>query len=258
MRRVHASLGAGLLLVLGGVTWVEARNWSDGLRQIAVWANERPTSERAQHSLGMHYLFAGRYAEANEVFAKAQTTPPREGSFGLARLIIGCVAPELKVGDPRELAADLAQGPVRPAIVSLMDDLVQMLERNACPSVKPEDVLGLIDALLSNPKATGTFQWAGFYAAARLHAMQGNLDPAMRSLEAADAVIPNMEVLRLAVIWLASAQLYDEALRFIDKSRQDPRWRPWQRLMYAGFLDAWERQVREAAGAHRVAERAGK
>lgn len=253
MRRVHAALGAGVLLALGSVTWVEARNWSHGLRQVAVWAGERPTSERAQHSLGMLYLFAGRYVEANEVFERAQAIAPREGSFGLARLVIGCLAPELKVPEPRDVAADLAEGPVRPVVVNLMDDLVQLLERNACPRVKPEQAVALIDALLSNPKATGVFRWAGFYAKGRVHAMQRYLDPAMRALEQADAVMPNIEVLRLEVTWLTSAGLYDEALQFLDKARQDPRWRPWQRLLYARFFDSWDRQVREVAGA-RVAD----
>lgn len=257
-RRLYAALGVALGGSLASVTWVEARNWSDGLRQVAVWAGERPTSERAQHALGMLYLFAGHYAEANEVFEKAQAIAPREGSFGLARLIIGCLAPQLKVPEPREVAADLAAGPVRPALVHLMDDLVQIVERDACARVKPEDALGLIDALLSNPKATGLYRWAGFYAAGRVHAVQGYLDPAMRALEQADAIMPNMEVLRLEVIWLTSAQLYDEALRFIDKGRQDPRWRPWQRLLYVRFFDAWERQVREAAGARRVADQGRK
>lgn len=258
VKRVHASLGAVLLMALGAVTWVEARNWSDGLRQVAVWAEERPTSERAQHSLGMMYLFAGRYAEANAVFERAQAIVPHEGSFGLARMVIGCLAPQLKVPGPREVAADLAEGPVRPAMVNFIDDLVKMLERNACPGLKPQDVLGLMDALLSNPKATGVYRWAAFYAKGRVYAVQGYLDPAMRSLESADAIMVNIDVLRQEVSWLVSAELYDDALRFIDKGRRDPRWHAGQRLLYGSFFDIWERQVREAAAGHRLADRSGK
>ncbi len=254
MRRIHATLGLMLLLALGGVTWVEASNWSDGLHQVAVWAGERPTSERAQHALGMQYVFAGRYAEANEVFEKAQALAPHEGSFGLSRLIIGCLAPQLQVPEPREVAADLAIGPVRPAVVSLLDDLVTFLERDACKRLKPEDVHALIDALLTNPKATGTYRWAAYYAQGRVYAVQGYLDPAMRALEKAYEVMPNVDVLEHEVSWLTSAELYDDALQFIDKGRHDPRWRPWQRVMYAAFFDTWERQVREAASAHRVAD----
>ncbi len=255
MRRINAALGLMLLLALSGVTWVEASNWSDGLHQVGVWAGEHPTSERAQHALGMEYVFAGRYAEANEVFEKAQSLAPNEGSFGLSRLVIGCLAPQLQVPEPREVAAGLAIGPVRPVVVGLLDDLVGFLERDACKRFKPDDVHALIDALLANPKATGTYRWAAYYAQGRVYAVQGYLDPAMRSLEKAYEIMPNVDVLQHEVSWLTSAELYDDALQFIDKGRHDPRWRPWQRVMYATFFDTWERQVREAAGAHPVADR---
>ena len=255
MRRLDAALGVVLLLTLGGVTWVEARNWSDGLHQVAVWAGERPTSQRAQHALGMLYLFAGRYAEANDVFEKAQALAPHEGSFGLSRLTIGCLAPQIQVPEPSEVAADLAEGPVRPALVDLLDNLVDMFARGGCKQLKPEQLHALIDALLANPKATGTYRWAAYYAHGRLYAAQGYLDPAMRTLEKAYAMMPNVDVLQHEVSWLTSAGLYGDALQFIDKGRHDPRWRPWQRVMYRTFFDTWERQVREAAGARRVVDR---
>ena len=80
-----------------------------------------------------------------------------------------------------------------------------------------------------------------------MHAVRGELDPAVRALEGADGVLPNLGVLNLQVSWLVSAELYKEALEFIEKGRRDPRWRPWQRVLYPRFFDSWERQVREAA-----------
>ena len=80
----------------------------------------------------------------------------------------------------------------------------------------------------------------------------------MRALEKADPVMPNIDVLRDEVTWLSSAGLYDDALQFIDQRRHDPRWHAGQRLVYATFFDTWERQVREAAGAHPLADRRGK
>jgi tetratricopeptide (TPR) repeat protein len=104
------------------------------------------------------------------------------------------------------------------------------------------------DGLLANPKAAGgQQQWAALYVKGRLHAVKGELDPAVRALEAADEILPNLGVLQLQVTWLASAALYDEALQFVERGRRDPRWRPWQRALYAGFFDSWEREVRETA-----------
>ena len=119
-----------------------------------------------------------------------------------------------------------------------------------------EEALTVADGVLANPKAAGGQQeWAAWYVKGRLHAVKGELDPAVRALQGADEILPNLGVLNLQVGWLASAELYDDALGFIEKGRRDPRWRPWQRVLYAGFFDSWERQVRDAARGKGVAVR---
>jgi hypothetical protein len=87
----------------------------------------------------------------------------------------------------------------------------------------------------------------------RLHAVDGNLDGAVRALEASDEISPNLVSLQLQVKWLLSADLHQDALRAIEKGRVEPRWRPWQRALYVPFLDSWERQVREAAHSKGIA-----
>ena len=247
MRRVYASLGAAAVVVLAGVTWVEARTWADPLRQVVVWAEERPASPRAQYALGMHYLFADLYADAGKVLARGRAIAPHETYFGLAWLLIGCLTDDVPVPDARDVARDFARFRMRPVIANLLENLLLQLEHGTCRRLRAEDALELADALLSNPQVTGQFRWTALYTKGRLLALQGHLDPAMRALEAADAILPNLGVLHLQVTWLASAALYDDALQFIEKGRVDPRWRPWQRALYAGFFDAWEQQVRDAA-----------
>lgn len=246
-RRVHAGLGAAALVVLAGVTWVEARTWGDPLRQVVVWASERPASPRAQYALGMQYLYAERYAEAGQVLAQGRAMAPHETYFGLAWLLIGCLTDEVALPEARDVARDFARFPMRPVISNLLENLVLQLEHGTCRRVSVEDALGLAESLLSNPRVTGQFRWAALYSKGRLLALQGHLDPAVRALEDADAILPNLGVLHLQVTWLASAALYDDALQFIQKGRVDPRWRPWQRALYAGFFDTWEQQVRDAA-----------
>jgi hypothetical protein len=91
----------------------------------------------------------------------------------------------------------------------------------------------------------------------RLHALLGNLDGAVRALEASDEIFPNLVSVQLQTMWLLSADLHQDALRAIEKGRADPRWRPWQRAIYAPFFDGWERQVREAAHDRGIALRGG-
>ena len=248
MRRVYASLGIGVGVALAGVTWVEARTWADPVGQVAVWANERTGSQRAQYALGVQYLYAGRYADASDAWARAQSMAPEEGYFDLARLLLACLAEEVPVPEPSRVALRLAQAPLRSVTIELLDNLALQFERGKCRRVSVEGALAVAEGLAANPRAVGgQHEWAALYVKGRLHAVRGELDPAVRALEGADEVLPNLGVLNLQVSWLVSAELYKEALEFIEKGRRDPRWRPWQRMLYPSFFDSWERQVREAA-----------
>jgi tetratricopeptide (TPR) repeat protein len=247
VRRAYALLGLAAALALGGVTWVEARAWADPVRQVALWARERPESQRAQYALGMQYFFARRYAEASETLERAQAMAPQEAYFALARLAIGCLTDGVPIPEAGAVAGSLARTPVRPVVTELLNGIVVQLERGDCRRIRAEDALALADGFLSNPKVGGIYRWAGLYVKGRVHAVQGDLDPAVRALEAANDILPNLGVLHQQVTWLVSAALYDDALRFIEKGRGDPRWRPWQRALYAGYFEAWEREVREAA-----------
>lgn len=246
-RRAYAALGLAGAAVLVGVTWIEARTWGDPLRQVVVWANERPASPRAQYGLGMQYLFAERYAEAGEVLARGRAMAPHETYFALAHLLIGCLTDDVPIPEVDQVARDFARFAMRPVITNLLDNLALQLEHGVCRRIGADDALELTEALLSNPSVIGQYRWVALYTKGRLLALQGHLDPAVRALEDADAILPNLGVLHLQVTWLASAALYDDALQFIQKGRVDPRWRPWQRALYAGFFDAWEQQVRDAA-----------
>lgn len=253
MRRLYASLGVLAGLAFAGVTLVEARNWADPIQQAAVWARERPTSQRAQYALGIEYLYAGRYAEASATWARGQAMAPDEAYFDLARLVLGCLSGDASIPSARQVAHRLANAPLRPVTIDLLDNLTRELEKGTCRQVSVDDAMVVTNGLLANPRTTGSkHEWAALYVKGRLHAMRGQLDPAIRSLEAANAVLPNLGVLRLQVEWLASAALYEDALQFIEKGRRDPRWRPWQRALYTAFFDAWEKQVRHAANAAAV------
>jgi tetratricopeptide (TPR) repeat protein len=252
VRRLYAALGACGVLALFAVSWVEARAWSDPIRQTVLWANERPTSPRAQYELGNAYLQVGRYAEASEVFVRAQALVPGEPQFFLARFVIGCFASYVPLPKTAEVAHTLATVVLQPVMVNLLDTLVSRKEDGRCPRIELEDARTLVDAFLANPQTERSYKAVGLHMKGRIEALRGNLDGAVRSLEAADAISPNMMSVQLQVTWLLSADLYDDALRAVVRGRNDPRWHRWQRMLFAGFFTAWERQVREVALRHGV------
>ncbi len=257
VRRVYAALGVAGVAALTAVTWMETRAWSDPVRLAVYWAREHPASPRAQHDLGSAYMVVGRYAEANETFERAQALAPEDAHFLLARLLLGCLSEDVALPGQREAQLGLARTPLRPVIVNLLDDLVQRMERGECARVDLQHALALVGSFLSNPRAAGSYRRDGLYLRGRLHAAQGNLDGAVRALEAADRISPSLVSVQLQAAWLLSADLYDDALHAIERGRIDPRWRPWQRALYAPFFDSWKRQVREAASGNGVALRGG-
>ena len=247
VRRVYAWLGAAALAGLATITWVVARDWSDPLRLTVVWANEHPMSVRAQFEFGSAYVRAGRFADGIRIFERAHALIPAEAQFPLGLLLLSCVAPEAPVPEQRKLASALGDTAVRPGALDLLDTLVERLEGGACGRVAPEYVLTLLDGFLGNPRIGSTYRAAALRMRGRVEAVRGNLDGAVRSLEAADEFAPNLMSVELQAKWLLSADLYADALRAIERGRKDPRWRSWQRPLYARFFDGWERQVRDEA-----------
>jgi tetratricopeptide (TPR) repeat protein len=217
------------------------------VRQTVSWASEHPASERAQYDLGSVYVLAHRYAEANEVFKRAQALAPGDAQFLMARVLIACLADEVSLPVGREGAESLARTQVRPVVVNLLDDLVERLEAGTCRRVDADYALALVEGFLSNPKVDGLYRRASLHIKGRLRAVQGDLDGAVRAFEASDEISPNLVSVQMQAAWLLSADLHEDALRAIQKGRRDPRWRPWERAIYASFFDNWERQVREAA-----------
>jgi len=247
VRRLYAPLGAAGLLAVAVVTWIEARDWADPLRQTVVWAQEHPASIRAQFELGSAYVRAGRLDDAARIFQRARDVLPEEAQFPLALVLLDCVGTKSPLPDPRELAHTFARGPLRPGTLDLLATLVERMEHGACPGVAPEYVLTVLGEFRSNPRFSGAYRAAALRLAGRAEAVRGNLDGAVRSLEAADRIAPDIVSVQLQAAWLLSAALYEDALRAIERGRRDPRWQPWQRIYFARFFDAWERQVREQA-----------
>ncbi|MGE5639964.1 MAG: hypothetical protein ACM30H_07700 [Clostridia bacterium] len=246
-RATYATLAAAGLAALAGVTWVEARTWADPVRQLVVWAQEHPESLRAQYELGTAYAYGRQYKKAEEVFARAEALSPGDAQFPLTRLTMACATAEVAVPDKAEVMRELAASPVRPGMINLFDSIVQNLEDGHCKAIDAGYALAVADAFLANPLMTGNFRRVMLTLKGRLYAVEGNLDGAVRALEAADTFGPKLSSLQLQVTWLLSADLYDDALRTIARGRADPRWRPWQKAAYAGVFESWERQVRRVA-----------
>jgi len=96
-----------------------------------------------------------------------------------------------------------------------------------------------IEALQLNPRYT--LHANLLYALlARLHATEGLLDPAMKAMDQAFALNPEPDYALIQMKWLASAGLYHDARRYLERAREANR-RHWStRWIYEPELDMWQ------------------
>jgi len=187
-----------------------------------------------------------RFEDADRVYREAQDRlGSDDAQFPLARVQVRCFSDKVALPDEADLRRRLARTHVQPVLTNLFDLLLERMELGKCARVDPRYLRSAVEAFLSNPRLPSDYRRAGLHMRGRLYAMEGNLDGAVRSLEAGDEISPSLVSIQLQATWLASADLYDDALRAVQRGRNDPRWPPAKRTLYAPFFEAWERQLRE-------------
>ena len=117
-------------------------------------------------------------------------------------------------------------------------------EKNQCQRLNYQDLQQCMDALLANPRYY--LARKNLYALqARLYATEGLLNPAMETMDKAFAIEPTADFALLQMKWLASAGLFDDALRYVQKAREANDRNPLTGWLYQGSIDSWERAVRK-------------
>lgn len=217
-------LGAGLawLALLSAVTWNEARLWGNPALQAVSWSREKPRSVRAQELLGNALAARGRYREAADLFARLARGELRHAAAYLSLLRLGCYDGRIKLPDPDEVAAGLRTTRYSNAPVTGLIELVALKEQGRCPRTAYAQILPLFEALMDNP-AFGGVQAHLHGLLGRLQAAEMLIDPAIQSLDRADALAPSVQTPLLQARVLVYAGRYDEALVYVDKARRANR-----------------------------------
>lgn len=230
------------LSILTAVSFNEIRLWGNPIRQAYTWAQEKPDSRRAQERLAGVWQALSEYEQAAAVYRGIAETHPLDAGAYLAWLSLGCFNDMVSLPDRNTLFARLEKASFSNAPIASLDIIVTDKEKKRCARVNDEYVFEIINALEANPAYKPHLTNLGFLAG-RLYATNGNLDKAIKSLDAAYAAQPRVDIAFMQAGLLATAGLYDDALHYLERARRAVSPLPLKRSLQLREITALERII---------------
>ena len=232
------------LAIFGAITWGEARLWGNSYLQALTWAEEKPSSRRAQAQAAFIMILTEDYKKAAEIYKRIGQTDPTDGESFVLWLELGCFDPKLPLPDMKTIEKRLRSGKNYNAAIVALDTIITKRETQECSVLKYEDLVMILNTLIANPNYANQLSNLHMLAG-RLHATARVLNPAMQSLDKAYVYSGRVDILLLQAELLVSAGLYHDAMRYIDKARGDTRRHPMQRYLYEAEINAWEQALQK-------------
>ncbi len=244
--KIHGSLrvfavtaGAIMLVLIAVITWNEARLWSNPFIQATTWAAEKPLSNRAQEYLAGVWKVEHNNLEAVRVYQRIVETHPQDARGFMEWLELGCRDSDLPLPETQQVIARLKISEFSYVPVGMLLEITEMREKNQCQRLKFEDLQQMLFSLLQNPRFK--YQKKNLYVIqAKLYASEGQLDPAIKAMDQAYAIVPTVDDALLQVRWLASAGLYDDALHYVQEAHEAANRNFITRWLKESDIDSWE------------------
>lgn len=236
------------LSIFAAITFNEARLWGDPVRQAYTWAKEKPYSIRAQERLAGIWQALKEYQKAAAIYREMGKKFSRDVGSYVAWLSIGCYDSSIELPNQQTLLQNLKNARFSNAPVASLDVIVTAKEKGECTRISDAHVLELIDALVQNPKYAAHLDNLSLLAG-RLYANMGYLDNAIKALDRAYMKSPRVDIAFFQADLLASAGLYDDALRYVEKARQAVSAFPIKRDLQLANIAALERAILRDKGA---------
>lgn len=195
-------------------TALSARTYASEDVLALTWASAQPQSMRAQAYLADRLFRHGRLSQALKVIDTAATHYPQNSGLAENRVYLQCMQGDLNDADVQRLDDVLRTAPFDRSGFSNMKTLRELAFGNHCPALNPRSWMQLTNTLLANPAYASNGIAAGFlhYQKHYWAVGMGNLDMAIRELDAAYRNDPDANIPRLKAKYLVSAGLYDQAI----------------------------------------------
>lgn len=195
-RRWRVALSMVMTAWLASLTVGTAREtalWGNPVAQAAVWAQEHPSSLRAQERLGSVFAILGDYRRAAEKFAELAQGPLAYPAGYLQWTQAGCYDPDVPLPNFGEAASALGSARHPKAVVGAFEQIVIARELGECGRIPREGVTEMMSGFVGSPDVPKRQIQQTYGLMGRFEAADGRIDRALAALEKAYALSPSPE-----------------------------------------------------------------
>ncbi len=232
--------------VCGLATWQNTTLWGDTLLMSEIWAEEHPSSLRAQQNSANQWALRGHIDKANQRIEQLLSFHPEHTSAQIELFIVPCVTG--KSPTPAELEslyAVLRKGKPDFAAPQAIQVIRELKRSGNCRGIEEEQIDDMINALLDNPATLSNSDITGHlrYALAQRYVEQGELNKAIKMLSETLSHYRSVDVALFKTNLHVAQREFDDAVESIALAREIDKHRIFGFPMHKDRIDSWERHI---------------
>jgi tetratricopeptide (TPR) repeat protein len=246
---IHAAAILFLCLEMG-ITYASSQVWGNSALIANVWAYDNPASLRAQLDAIRFWLEKNDFERVKNHINIATMHNPKDAGIRLYGYIVdNCTKiPDLNIGSSlEELQGIVPTANFDHASLDGIKFLTEKIKSGRC-RVSYDQLLSIIDAYLSNPKFFNVNTSRGFLyqAKSQIYISMGDLDKTIEALDLTYEAVPKYGFALNQAYLLYTADLYEEALQYIEKAKNTKPDNPYVGLWKNGHIAEIENVIRKS------------
>lgn len=202
------------------ITWQNAIMWSSYHQLVHITVREHPTSLRALERAALYYAAKRDYPRTLDYLEQAVAHHPQKNALKLSVIQTKCLLGKLQAAEVAEINRKIATGRFENEIIKYVPEFMRLAQIGVCEALNFKAVHGLLDALEAQAELPGprTSMHSINYQRGLLFATEGHHEKAMRAMDAAHAVHPNIDIPLLQTVWMISVRDYNLAQAYLNKA----------------------------------------
>lgn len=210
------------LVICAFFTYQTTSLWGKPLELALVWAQQNPTSERAQQTAVILLEHQNQQAAAMALMEKAMVTIPDSMAIKLHGLILKCKTKTLQEHEFYALTQQLPVLEYSSRLYNLLDETINTATNSTCPVLDATKAIKMLDALLQNPTVNKNkaIAYQIHYLKGRTYASNNASEQAAKEFVIALDFTHRVEHGLMQTAILASNKFYKLALIHLDKTEQ--------------------------------------
>lgn len=216
LAKVACLLGGAWIVIFLGISFGEARLWGRPLQQAAVWAEERPSSLRANEHLANELARTGRYREAAGIFEKLAAVDVRNAGASVSWLHLACYDDSLKRPKEADMLEALGRVPYSAYTVLAIQGLISDWVDGRCVFLEAQVLDSMLATVFANPGYATTVHLL-LKARGEVAFMDRRYPDAIQYFNQSYTYVPDPELLYLQASTFALMGRFQDALKYLSQ-----------------------------------------